>query len=205
MERHQTKFTFRIHPPTNSLASKHVETGHVNRRVQNRKLPSTANPATPSRSRSTALRVVGISRLFAHVVWRERFFSERDSNATAARGTSIECHSLPSFQDQIVLRGSSSTPSARAKREFTCTTIHAESRWTAIPNSELIVSGGLDKSIKLWETATGNYRATFRGHSGGVWGLAFSEDSRLFASASWDHTIRLWRAATKQDVDRTQW
>ncbi len=47
-------------------------------------------------------------------------------------------------------------------------------------------------TIQLWEVVTGKNFATFRGHTSDIQGLAFSPDSTLLASASFDSTILLW-------------
>ena len=46
--------------------------------------------------------------------------------------------------------------------------------------------------IHLWEVATGENIATFRGHPTDVQDLAFSPDGTLLASGSFDSTILLW-------------
>ncbi len=47
-------------------------------------------------------------------------------------------------------------------------------------------------SIRLWEVATGENIHTFWGHTSDVQNLAFSKDSELLASSSYDGTILLW-------------
>ena len=64
-----------------------------------------------------------------------------------------------------------------------------------------IASGSRDKTIKLWETETGNPVRTFQGHNEEVTSVAFSPDARWIASAARDKTIKIWDTST--DMVRT--
>jgi WD40 repeat protein len=64
------------------------------------------------------------------------------------------------------------------------------------PDGRLLASGDWDKTIKLWDVATGSLVRTLKGHTGGVNSVAFSPDGRLLASGSGDGTIKLWDVAT---------
>ena len=59
------------------------------------------------------------------------------------------------------------------------------------PDGQTLASGSEDKTIKLWEVASGRERATLSGHGGGL-SVAFSPDGQTLASGSWDKTIKLW-------------
>jgi WD40 repeat protein/serine/threonine protein kinase len=68
------------------------------------------------------------------------------------------------------------------------------------PDGRRIASGSDDKTIKLWDAATGQEILTLKGHSGEVHDVAFSPDGRRIASGSEDGTIKLWDAATGQET-----
>ena len=53
--------------------------------------------------------------------------------------------------------------------------------------------------IRLWEVSTGRPLREFRGHTSGVFSVAFSRDDQTIISASDDHSIRLWDVATGQE------
>lgn len=54
------------------------------------------------------------------------------------------------------------------------------------------LSSSWDKSLRLWELASGNTTRTFVGHDNDVLSVSFSADNRQIVSASRDRTIKLW-------------
>ena len=60
------------------------------------------------------------------------------------------------------------------------------------PDGTQLASGSYDKSLKIWNTATGRETATCQGHGNTVCSVAFSLDGKRLASGSWDQTVRLW-------------
>ena len=61
-------------------------------------------------------------------------------------------------------------------------------------NGRCLVTGGMDKTIRLWEFVNGQAIAKFEGHQGKVSGVAFPGPGRTVASASRDTTILVWDA-----------
>ncbi|BAY86460.1 WD-40 repeat protein [Calothrix parasitica NIES-267] len=60
------------------------------------------------------------------------------------------------------------------------------------PDGELLVSCGADKTVRLWDLATGNYKPPLFGHEGKVYKVRFSPNGKIIASCSEDRTIKLW-------------
>ncbi len=64
------------------------------------------------------------------------------------------------------------------------------------PDGTLVASASRDRTVKLWEPATGKCLKTFQGHLGWAECVAFSPDGKRLASASMDGTVRVWDVET---------
>ncbi|MDT9329044.1 MAG: WD40 repeat domain-containing protein, partial [Limnospira sp. PMC 1286.21] len=65
------------------------------------------------------------------------------------------------------------------------------------PDGKQAVSASFDKTLKLWDLATGSQLATFTGHSGSVYAVAITPDGKQAVSASGDNTLKMWDFATR--------
>jgi WD40 repeat protein len=65
---------------------------------------------------------------------------------------------------------------------------------TFSPDGKTLASASYDKTVRLWNLASGQPVRTLTGHTGWIESVAFSPDGNLLASASRDTTVRLWVA-----------
>jgi len=71
---------------------------------------------------------------------------------------------------------------------------------TLSADGRLALSGSHDKTLRLWEAATGRCVCIFEGHTDSVSSVSLSADNRWALSGSDDTTLRLWEVATGRCV-----
>ena len=57
-----------------------------------------------------------------------------------------------------------------------------------------------EKTIKVWEVASGKERLSLEGHKDAVLSVAFNADGKVLASGSSDKTIKVWNIATGKNT-----
>jgi WD40 repeat protein len=57
-----------------------------------------------------------------------------------------------------------------------------------------IATGSEDRTVRLWDAASGQEVLTLKGHTDIVRCVGFSNDGCRLVSGGWDHTVRVWDA-----------
>jgi WD40 repeat protein len=68
------------------------------------------------------------------------------------------------------------------------------------PDGKYVVSGSDDKTVRLWDLATGKEVRKFTGHENFVLAVAVTPDGKYVISGSADKTVRVWELATEKEV-----
>jgi WD40 repeat protein len=65
------------------------------------------------------------------------------------------------------------------------------------PDGSTLISGGSDKTIKVWNLASGKLQRTLTGYKSFSTCLALSLDGKTLLSSSWDkETVKVWNFET---------
>ncbi|KAK3301986.1 WD40-repeat-containing domain protein [Chaetomium strumarium] len=72
---------------------------------------------------------------------------------------------------------------------------HVMGVWAMVPWDDILVSGGCDRDVRVWDLSTGNCQHVLRGHTSTVRCLKMS-DANTAISGSRDTTLRIWDIRT---------
>lgn len=64
------------------------------------------------------------------------------------------------------------------------------------PDGAHIASASADRTVQVYDAATGSHAFVYTGHSGGVTGAGWSPDSSRIVSTGLDSTVQMWDAST---------
>ncbi|KAG1799483.1 uncharacterized protein HD556DRAFT_1525346 [Suillus plorans] len=67
-------------------------------------------------------------------------------------------------------------------------------------NKRRMVTGSIDKTLRLWDLKTGVVLKKMEGHSGEVLGLAVSQDEQLIASGDFNGEVIVWHGETGESL-----
>ncbi|EIM85615.1 uncharacterized protein STEHIDRAFT_59318, partial [Stereum hirsutum FP-91666 SS1] len=67
-------------------------------------------------------------------------------------------------------------------------------------DGQRVVSGSLDKLVRIWDAFTGKGLQKLEGHTDRVTSVVFSIDGRRIVSGSYDNSVRIWDASTGSEL-----
>src|SRR5204862_1780201 len=67
------------------------------------------------------------------------------------------------------------------------------------PDGTWLATGGWERTVRIWDPATGRERAALTGHTEWMTAVAIAPDGTWLATGGWDRTVRIWDPATGRE------
>lgn len=68
------------------------------------------------------------------------------------------------------------------------------------PDSQRLISASRDRTLNIWDIATGKHVRTLIGHTAAVCDAAVTPDAKFIVSGSWDKTLKVWESETGREL-----
>lgn len=107
-------------------------------------------------------------------------------------------HESPSLEAVSCSQNSTRSPYCDFKVVRTLTGHPSASVLAISADGQTLVSGGIDKAIKVWDLKTGQLRKTFQSDSGKILAVAIAPNGKTIVSGSADHMVRIGQLTGEQ-------
>src|SRR5260370_851423 len=67
------------------------------------------------------------------------------------------------------------------------------------PDGKRVVSGSVDRTVKVWDAEKGQETLTLKGHTSTLTSVTFTPDGKPVVSCSKDQTVKVWDAVNGQE------
>ncbi len=65
-----------------------------------------------------------------------------------------------------------------------------------IPGTKYIVSGSIDKTLRIWSYETYEHINTLKGHDGYIYSVDYIQNTKYIVSSSSDKSVKIWNYET---------